>query len=303
MSELARDLAPTAGAVRLLARETAANILRMGHHLLNARHLLGPQFPAWVRTQFAWTPHDIARMIRVAQAFAAVPTTTLDRMDATALCLLAERNAPPGARTAALEAAAAGRTVTVAHAHALVAAARGTVRPTAVPKLAEGIDRRQSHEHDPSVPLGWKAIEQLAELGGVRVSRVPDWDEGDDAARPWCVRFTPAVGEPIDVVSKDSLAAALTAAAGTQPTRGCNLCGRIAPAFDGYSRKPGNPLGRSFTCRRCETKRVGDAKKIKRGTSPVADQNRPATGRTPADGATKGSPASPPAARRDPPAG
>lgn len=304
MSDMTLSLTETVGAVRLLSRHVATDILTIGRHLLNARAVLGKGFPRWIEQHFAFGLRDVARMIRVAAVFAAVPKPTLDRFDPTALYALAERSAPPAVRAAALEAAEQGRKVTVVAARAMIAAARGTAgqagRKTG---RDEAADRHQA-EDDTINKLAWEALNKLTEGASVRVGRLPDAEEDDDTARPWVVHVYPDGGDPpVPVASKDSLASALTLAAGLQPARACKECGWTGPVFDGYSRKQGNPLGRSFNCRKCETRRVGDSKKVRRGTATEDElRDRPSVPR-PAGGPDFDSPAAPPAGTRTPPAG
>lgn len=292
------SLSETVGAVRLLSRNTAANILLIGHHLLNARQVVGRSaFPRWVGEQFGFSLGDVRRFMRVAQTFASVPKPALERIDPTALYVLADRGAPPAVRTACLEAAGRGQRVTVVGVRSLITAARGTIeRPKRGPRADASADRMVA-EDDTTSRLVLDALTTLTDGGTVRLGRLPDEEEEDDTARPWvCHVYKDGLPPGPPVVSKDSLASALTLAAGNQPRRACKECGWEGPVFDGFSRKAGNPLGRSFNCRKCETRRVGDAKKLKRGTDTAGT---PPVRRPPPDERWH-SPAGPPAERRSP---
>lgn len=297
----ALSLAETVTVIGSLAHDTAVNILRIGQHLLDARRVLGRDFPAWSQKHFAWTLRDIRRFIRVAQTFAAVPPAALERCDPTALYLLAERSTPPAVRDTCLEAASAGTRVTTATVRAYTALRKPVVVCRKPTRVIEKQGQIETFTGDGAIDrLGWAALSELCENGTVTICRVPDDEESDDAARPWVVRFARDGKPAVPSVSKDSLASALTLAAGTQPERDCRECGTRGPLFDAFSRKQGNPMGRSFNCRRCETKRVGDAKKQKRGTA-TDPSSPPSEGRHPKPFGPKGSPAGPPAGRRVPP--
>lgn len=299
-----RKLAEAAGAIKFLCKNAAADILRIGGHLLAAKTVLGTKrFPDWCRDTFAWGMADVARMIAVARAFAGVPKDALDGFDPTALYALSAPSAPPAARHAAIEAVRDGRRVSAAAARELIAAARGTVRPADEPRTPR--PERAVRDDDTLERLAYPALVALTAGGaGVLVRQLDDAEEDDPTARPWrCQVFRPDGTTAPPVVSKDSLASAITLAAGTQPDRECKGCGAVAPVFDGFSRKAGYPLGRSFFCRRCEVRRVGDKKKLARGTATQEELDATPVRRHPADAGPKGSPATPPAARREPPAG
>jgi hypothetical protein len=309
----AKSLPEIVGAVRLLARGAAVNVLHIGSHLLDARRLLGPRFAPWVTEQFGWTPAAAVRMMRVAAAFQGV--RLVDRFEAGALYALSAPGAPPEARRSAVAAAAQGEKVTAQAARSLIAAARPAARPAPQAGKArpgkeriDPDDRPQAEDRTLEL-LAWAAVESLVAAGAsVRVGRLGTLDDDDPAGRPYSCHVYRDGAEPVVTHSKDSAASAVTLAAGTQPRRTCKACGDTHPVFDGFSRKQGNPLGRSHNCRRCETFRVGESKKLKRGTwkegdadptrPPSAPSRRPAGGERPSD-----SPAGPPGERRTPPGG
>ena len=297
-------LADAVGAIRHLSRGAASNILHIGHHLLNAKKVLGAaRFPGWVGEHFAWTMGHVRAMIRVAAVFAAVPRTTLDRFDPTALCLLADRSTPPAARESAIAAADNGTRITHQSARELVRLARPSPAQKPPRKLKDSATASAGVEERPEERLAWAALEQMAARATVRLGRVPDTDEDDPVARPWSVHVYRDGGEPDVFVCKDSLASAVTLAAGVQPEITCKNCNWTGPAFHGFSRKAGTPLGRSFNCRRCETWRVGAMKKVNRGTAKAGELPDLPPSRRQTPDTPKGSPATPTGVRRKPKGG
>ncbi len=302
-----KTLTEIAGAIKFLARNTGQNVLHIGSHLLNARRLLEDGFGDWLDRQFGWTVPAAVRLMRVAVAFADTP---VDRFDPGALYALSAPTTPPQARQIAVAAAASGKRITAVHARDLIAASRPLPKKTKLVTRRESIDRDarpQAEGHDLEL-MAWAEVERLVGEGAtVRCSRQGALDDDDAAGRPYtCTVYRPG-REPQVAHSKDSLASAVTLAAGTQPNRECKVCGKTYPVFDGFSRKTGNPLGRSLNCRKCETLRVGVGKKQQRGTwkedvDPTAPPGPPAA-RRPASDPPAGSPAAPPAERRTPPGG
>lgn len=278
--------------VRRMGRQSAACLLRIGHILTEVHARLGRgRFHAWVEAEFGWSRSVATQMMHVAAAFGGVPAETLGRFGTASLYDLARTSTPPHVRESLLADAAAGRRFTRGEVRATIAAARGSApkrRPAGRRAASAGagpLGRGETsdaacgaqplHGPDPLEVLAGRALAKLVADGGrVMLGRLPDAEEDDDAARPGVCHVYRGDSPPAVFVSKDGALSALTLAAGLQPPRACKGCGETKPLYDGFSRKSHTPLGRGTVCRKCETRRVGEGKRLKRGTlvrTPEAD--------------------------------
>ena len=264
------------GAIRLLYRQTATNVLHIGNHLLEVRAFFVHPTPFWdwVLSEVAVSPKSVTRFMRAAEAFHGLTTSDLDRrFDPVALYELAEPKAPVEARDIAISLARDGQQVTRATARDIILAVKHGADPADVKnykrvrKLVDTTFKpaRPSAEDKSLSVMAWEAFKAVVEQGDlVKVSRVLD-EVGNDDYHAAPVQLTVYPSNPAEQIrsftSGDGLETLVIMAAGREPLVECTKCKKALPQYTCFSRKEGNTHGRATSCRRCEVERVTAAKK------------------------------------------
>lgn len=113
-----------ADTIRRLMRVTAQQIVEIGEHLTEVRQRLGDnRFENWLDAEFGWKLRTAYNFMAVAEKFTAASLSD-GRLSASALYLLAAPGVPEEARTAAVEIAQSGGTVSREVARAVVRATK-----------------------------------------------------------------------------------------------------------------------------------------------------------------------------------
>lgn len=99
------------GAIRLLMKRSAQDIVEIGQRLIEVKQRLGHgRFGTWLGTEFEWTQETARRFMKVAKQFAQNPQIV--DFAPSALYLLAEPSTPESARKEALSRADSGESIT-----------------------------------------------------------------------------------------------------------------------------------------------------------------------------------------------
>ncbi|VTT96583.1 Uncharacterized protein OS=Cyanothece sp. (strain ATCC 51142) GN=cce_3069 PE=4 SV=1: DUF3102 [Gemmataceae bacterium] len=268
-----------AGQVRALAYRTACDMIRVGLLLADARGRVKRRtFRAWLAAELPWSRSHAYRLIQVGQAFGPlVDATRAERIDPTALYLLARPEVPAGARKYAVE-LAGNRPVTAADAREILEAHRWTPDPTRDEvKAHEGVmkpvrDAERAAERAAAGPGGearqaaaWRALQALvAGATVVHVAAIVE-DDGPDAGGDdplYSVTVYAEGDRPRNVVRR-GLADVIGAAAGLEPEKVCPGCQESKP-LGLFSRNRKMADGANRYCKACERSRLAALKKKRR---------------------------------------
>lgn len=266
--------------IRSLLARTAANLLRVGQLLAEARARVGHgTFQAWADAEFPWSLSTSHRLIAIARVFADPGRSRqIDAFDPCALYAFSSATCPAPAREHALQLAAGGVRITHQVAKQILRAHRPEPLPT--PKEAREILAASPLKAPPPAVLAalrpetpdeaaYRALLALAEAGcAVYVARVGE--EGidcDDAQPLYSVTVHSPEDRPKNHVRR-TLPQALLAAAGREPRKACPGCGADKPVgLFGASRRNADRL--NTYCKACERPRIRAAKKAARAKRAV----------------------------------
>lgn len=276
-----RDWLPgVAEQVRSLAYRTACDLIRVGRLLADARSRVKRRtFGRWVEAELPWSRSHAYRLIAVADAFGPlVGPGAGERIDPTALYLLARPEVPPAARAYAAE-LAADRPVTPADAREIIDAHRRGGREPTRAEVDEH-DRRMKPVRDAeadarkaagrpvdpaALAAAWAAFAELVAASTVVHVGVIAEEGGEDEAL-YSVTAHAEGDRPRNAVRRD-LAAAVLAVLGREPERWCAGCGRSHPVgqFGANNRVPD---GLNRYCKAFERERLKEWKQKRRGGRP-----------------------------------
>lgn len=287
--------------VRAVAYRTAREMIGVGRLLGEVRGLLKKRtFRRWLAAEFPWSRSHCYRLIAVADTFGplvpAEDDRACDRIEPTALYLLARPEVPEGARSLAV-AISADRRVTAGDAREILAAARPAASPD--PDRGEvsalvplrGPDRKPRATPPPESladpAAAWAALEGLAARSRVvHIGNVAE-EDGEDAPLYSVTVYSDDDG-PRNKVRR-TLADAVMAAAGREPEKLCLACAATKPVGE-FGLVGGNGDGRNRYCKICERKRQAKVKaekkkrKGKAGPPPAAKDERGRRGEPPVTG-------------------
>ena len=261
----ARDwLQEAAREVRQLAYRTAVDMIRVGQLLASARQRLKRRtFQLWIKAELPWSRCHAYRLIAVAECFGPLLSQReTERIEPTALYLLARPEVPPEARACVISIAEARR-VTAADARDILSAMRPIADPDRgqtrqlAPLRPEDIRPRVT----PDVPVdGWSTLQSLVERS--RVVHLSHADEDEDDDRLYSVTVYSDTDRP-RVSVRRNLTDAILAAAGCEPEQVCPGCERSKPVGE-FGANADMPGGRNRRCKECERSRLSALKKRRR---------------------------------------
>lgn len=273
-----------ASQVRSLAYRTSCDMIRVGQLLASARGRVKRRtFAAWIAAELPWSRSHAYRLIAVGEVFGPlVDPRSEERIEPTALYLLARPEVPPEARLYAVE-LAGDRHVTAADARDILAAHRaipdlgkqevkaheGRMKP-----IRDG-ERKADKDAAKGSPVSHERIvaawHQFAELAAtatvVHVSAIRE--EGDEDEPLYSVTVYREDDRPRNHVRR-SLDDAIGAAIGREEEKVCVKC-KDAKPVSMFSDNKDLPGGRNRYCKACERKRLKAFKTKKRAQKPKPD--------------------------------
>lgn len=278
------------GVIRHLARQCGESVIHIGRHLTAVRERIRGRFTAWVEAEFTWTRRHADRMMAAAETFA-TQGQIVQRFDASALYALSEPQCPPQAREYAVELAKDGQFVSHREAREIIDAVRkgGDVTKQDVRRYER--DRPKDAPHPEAEPEDlfsdyktlWLAFKKLVTSNN---SAIFTWepycmDDSNDEVQVDPETHLHKAHFRVELYRQDSLKARrydsttyletlILEAADAHPMRTCERCGRTLRLYEDFGSKKGNRFNRSRSCKKCEVKRVGEAKKGKAATPPTA---------------------------------
>lgn len=270
-----------AGQVRTLAYRTACDMIRVGRLLAEARGRVRRRtYAAWLAAELPWSRSHAYRLIQVAEAFGPlVAPDRAERIDPTALYLLARPEVPTEARAYAVE-LAGDRHVSAGDAREILDAYRRVPDPTrdevkahegnmkpvrdaerVAAKNAAGADASDEARQ----AAAWRAFCALvAGATVVHVAAIVEDDGpetgGDDPL--YSVTVYSDGDRPRNVVRR-GLVDVVESAAGREPEKACPGCQESKPVGL-FSRNRKMRDGVNRYCKACERSRLAALKKRRR---------------------------------------
>jgi len=268
--------------IRSLLARTAANLLRVGQLLAEARARVGHgTFQAWADAEFPWSLSTSHRLIAIARVFADPGRSRqIDAFDPCALYAFSSATCPPPAREHALQLAADGVRITHRVAKQILRAHRPEPLPT--PREAREILAASPIKAPPPSVLAalrpetpdeaaWRALAAMVDAGAmVKAARIEEEGTDCEDSQPLysvTVLRAPEDGGPSNHVRR-TLGQAVLAAAGREPRKACPGCKADKPVgMFGASRRNADRL--NTYCKACERPRIRAAKKAARARKAV----------------------------------
>lgn len=283
------------GAIKLIARQTATNIINIGNHLMEVRERIKDTpigFVHWLETEFSWSCAQAYRFMNVARAFKELPSEVTSQFDSTALMELAQPKVPDKTRKLAIGIAESGIRVTHADVKQILAADKNQDEPTRAEingyhkergKLAKETkenDCRNEIKRDVSNLMYteekaklWDMFEELIKSATmVTFSRVEDdiddammsqpFDGKDNFAKmvqsvcPLLCSVYKKNGVPKTHASSSGLKTLILTACQKSEQRQCKSCKEWKDLYQGFSHKKMSKNDRCQNCKQCETQRV-----------------------------------------------
>jgi hypothetical protein len=246
-------------------------MIRVGRLLAEARTKLKAQvFSRWVEVELPWSRAHTYRLIAVAEAFGNLIEPGLDeRIEPTALYLLARIEVPAEARAYAIELSAT-QIVTTADAREILDSHRPVrelskeaiediEEPLVEVRRAEGKEKAKIEMGQAELAAVWDALRNLV-IFSTMLHIAENAEEEDE---PLYAITVYSDGKPRTVIRR-TLALAILAAAGREPVKWCGACKESHPV-SAFSANRNQPDGLARYCRASEVKRVARSKKRKAG--------------------------------------
>lgn len=275
------------GVIRLLARQCAESVLHIGNHLNEVRERLEYEtFSSWVDREFAWDLRHAQRMMMAAKAFKdLMGRQIVSNFDSSALYVLASPSSPPQARTFAIDLAQDGERISHQAAKSIV----NTLKKN--PEVTQSDVKRYFRERNkvdednkPEISdvfedykLMWTAFRNLIHNNySVTITWEPhNIDDNCDETPEdpdTCLRkalfkmdvYNLHASKPKTYASTTYLENLILDATNSHPMRQCTRCLETLKLYENFSAKRGNKFNRSMSCKKCESKRVGNYKKKRR---------------------------------------
>ncbi len=276
--------------VRSLAYRTACDMIRIGQLLAAARDRVDRRtFTAWILAELPWSRSHAYRLIQVGETFGAlVDPKSEERIEPTALYLLARPEVPPQARAYAIE-LAADRNVTAADAREILAAHRSVPDLTREEVKAHDANMKSIRDEEGSadrrtakaeatdtgrVTASWESLTKLvAESSVVHIVTIGEEGGDSDEDEPlYSVTVYADDDRPRNFIRR-SLADAIQAAAGKEREKVCAGCETSKP-LSMFSNNKALSDGRTRRCKHCERNRLSAFKRKKKAAKKAANESR-----------------------------
>lgn len=283
------------GAIRLIARQTATNIINIGNHLMEVRERIKDTpigFVDWLEREFSWSCAQAYRFMNVARAFKELPPDVTSQFDSTALMELAQPKVPDKTRQLAIGIAESGIRVTHADVKQILATDKNQDEPTRTEingyhkgrgqlakETKENDCRNEIKRDDANMMYNeakaklWDMFEELVKSSNmVTFSRMEDdvddammsqsFDGKDNFAKmvqsvcPLMCSIYRDKEKTVTHMSSSGLKTLVMLACQKSEQRQCKGCSQWKDLYQGFSHKKLSKGDRCQNCKTCETKRV-----------------------------------------------
>lgn len=253
-------LKTTTEQIHSLAYRTACDTIRMGRLIAEVKAKLKRRtFKKWASSELPWSRSHAYRLMAVADVFGPLMShAETERIEPTALYLLARPEIPPEARVSAVQLADKQR-VTVSDAKEIIEAHKRTpeMTPAAVRKtIGPMVPEKPGPVPVDAAPL-WSAIRSLFESGATLHVSPLDEDDGEFPPLASVTVYRPD-DRPRNVVRRH-LADAILAAADMEPEKTCPSC-EVTKPIGMFGDNDKEQDGRNRYCRECERARLLEVK-------------------------------------------
>lgn len=255
-------LSRAAAAIRVRLKNAATDMMAAGKLLLEVRARLrhNGRFVAWLRSDAGpGLKKDTAyRLMRVAEAFAALPRDVVRNIPKGTLYVLSQPEVPQSLREYVVQEVRDGKTVTQTDALRWIENHR---KPVEAPRDYQAAPSPARPKEDPAAAHAadnWLALGVLLKPGvTVHVSHVADEENGETTVSVMVLE-----NGRVRSTTRATLEDAVVELAGLKRQRVCRVC--LTPKrLDEFSRLKDGPDGRNRACLMCERERVAEATRAK----------------------------------------